>query len=265
MNISASNIGWKSEYDREMYAWLAENAIAGLEIAPTRIFQESPYEHVAEIEKWAKELRQEYGLNIVSMQSIWFGRSENIFEAPDSRDILLEYTKRAIDFAQAAGCGNLVFGCPRNRNISEKADKAECRKIAEEFFGKLGEYSACHDTVLAMEANPPIYNTNFINTTEEAMDLVKSVNCRGFKLNLDIGTMIHNEESADILKGNMDLINHIHVSEPGLAVIEQRRLHDELSKTLRDKYERYVSLEVKTQDNIADIRNMLSYIKKIFG
>lgn len=261
MKISASNIGWKKEFDIEMYSWMSEQGIEGLEIAPTRIFEEAPYEHISEAEVWAKEIMDSYGLTVSSMQSIWYGRTENIFASKEQRETLIQYTKSAIEFAQAIGCKNLVFGCPRNRSYEEGTDIS----VADEFFGILGDYAYGHGTVLAMEANPPIYNTNFCNTTDAAFELVKRVGSRGFKINLDLGTMLENSEYADFIEGKTKLINHVHVSEPGLAVVWNRDIHKDIADILiEEKYDRFVSMEIKTQDNIDIVKNTLKYIKSVF-
>lgn len=263
MKISASNIGWKKESDLQMYKWMNEHAIDGLEIAPTRIFTDDPYDHAKEASDWAASLKNEYGLEISSMQSIWYGRKESIFGSAEERSILLEYTKKAIDFAHAIGCKNLVFGCPRNRNMPEGANE----DIAVDFFEILGDYAYKNDTVLAMEANPPIYNTNFCNTTSDAIRFINKVSNRGFLLNLDVGTMIANDEQTDILKNTqniVNMINHVHISEPGLEKIQKRQIHDELVDFLKDlAYKRYISLEVKTQDSIESAQDMLEYILKM--
>ena len=261
MKISASNIGWKKEEDEFMYKWMNSNRIEGLEIAPTRIFPENPYDRIKEAKDWADNLREEWNLRISSIQSIWYGRKENIFASKDERETLIDYTKRAIDFAKAINCHNLVFGCPRNRNMPANAD----HHIAEEFFSILGEYADSCGTVLAMEANPPIYNTNFCNTTEEAIRLIKKVNSPGFLLNLDVGTMVENGEDTDILTGCVRLINHVHISEPGLEMIKEREVHNNLAKMLKDNgYEGFVSLEIKTQDDVKKICNLIEYIASIF-
>ena len=262
MKISASNIGWKKEYDDQMYIWMQNNGLSGLEIAPTRIFTENPYDKCKEAKSWANRLKEEYGLEISSMQSIWYGRNENIFVSNDERESLIEYTKKAIDFAKAIYCNNLVFGCPRNRNVPEGANAS----IAEEFFTILGEYACNAGTVIAMEANPPIYNTNYCNTTRQAIELVKRVGSTGFRLNLDIGTMIANEETIDDLVGFADIINHVHISEPGLAGIKKRAIHGELKTLLKEStYERYISLEMKTQEDIQEIKEPIMYIKEVFA
>ena len=98
MKLSVSNIAWTKEQDEQMYEFLASEKIEGLEIAPTRIFPESPYDKCEKAAGFAAELKEQYGLEIPSMQSIWFGRSENLFASEQERKTLLEYTKQAIEF-----------------------------------------------------------------------------------------------------------------------------------------------------------------------
>ena len=108
MKLSISNIGWAAEQDAEVYDLMKRFSFSGLEIAPTRIFPENPYEKLDAAREWAQMLKQQHGFCIPSMQSIWFGRQERIFGTADEREILLDYTKKAIDFAAAIDCKNLV-------------------------------------------------------------------------------------------------------------------------------------------------------------
>ena len=262
MKLSASNIGWIDAQDEYVYSLLSENGYSGLEIAPTRIFPDSPYSQIDSAAKWAADLKKTNGFTVPSMQSIWFGRSEKIFGSSEERRTLVDYTKKAIDFAAAIGCGNLVFGCPRNRSFDEGTDL----QTGVEFFREIGDYAAANGTIVGMEANPPIYNTNYINDTASALELVQQVASDGFKLNLDIGTMIHNDESIDILKGKVNLISHVHISEPGLAPIEKRDLHIQLRDFLKSEgYDRYVSIEMGKRDDTTAIENAIMYVKEIFG
>ncbi len=262
MKLSISNIGWAAEADRQVYELMKEYGLSGLEIAPTRIFPENPYSDLGRARAWSDELKATYGFMVPSMQSIWYGRNEKLFGSDSERDALIEYTKAAIDFAEAVGAHNLVFGCPRNRNMPEGAHE----DIAIAFFKELGDYAAEHNTVLAMEANPTIYNTNYVNTTSEAIELIREVDSRGFLLNLDMGTMIHNDESIDILKGNEALINHVHISEPGLKLIEHRELHSRLATLLKAAdYDGFISIEVGRQDDIDSISQMMSYVREIIN
>lgn len=261
MNLSISNIGWDSPDDASVYSLMKKYDYSGLEIAPTRIFPGAPYDQLEEAKAWSIKLKKEHGFTVSSMQSIWYGRQENIFRSVEERNTLLHYTKQAIDFAQVIGCGNLVFGCPRNRNIPEGAGEG----TAIDFFRELGDYAAENGTVIGLEANPPIYNTNYINDTASALELVKKVDSKGFLLNLDVGTIIWNEEDVSELEGNVHLVNHVHISEPGLKPIEERALHSELSQILlANGYSGYVSIEMGKVEDISIIEDSLQYIGKIF-
>ena len=47
IQLAASNIGWGKEDDETVYAALRAAGFAGLEIAPTRIFPQEPYENLS--------------------------------------------------------------------------------------------------------------------------------------------------------------------------------------------------------------------------
>lgn len=267
MKLSVSNIAWEAKDDNDVFQKMKDLGFSGLEIAPTRIIQEAPYDHIPQAKAFAEQIKQNYNFTIPSMQSIWYGITDRVFGTEEERARLTAYTKKAIDFAEAIGCRNLVFGCPRNRAIPEtdnKADnqetnnkttvnqtnnqannQADIHKIAISFFRKLGDYAYKHHTIIALEANPPIYHTNYINTTQEAIALIQAVSSEGFKLNLDVGTMIENNEPVSILHGAEHLINHVHISEPGLTPIKERTLHKELAAFLREvSYKGFVSIEM---------------------
>ena len=267
MKLSISNIGWEEKNDIEVYNLMKKYGFSGVEIAPTRWVPGQPYDHVDEAVSIAERLKLQYGFEVPSMQSIWFGKQEKVFASEEERSELVSYTKKAIDYAAAIGCKNLVFGCPRNRNVAEEWNLTEQQvdEIAEKFFGELGAYAESKGVVLAMEANPPIYNTNYVNTTEQAIALVKSVASSGFLVNLDFGTMIANTEDVALLEENIPVIHHIHISEPGLKSIEKREAHKKLAKLLRvKKYEGYVSIEVGKQEDIKSLEEMMKYVAEVF-
>ena len=161
----------------------------------------------------------------------------------------------------AINCKNLVFGCPRNRIVN---DIEKDYKIASEFFKEIGDYCLSKDVYFAIEPNPEIYNTNFIITTLEAINLVKELNNPGIRINLDMGTMIQNNEEINILEDNINLINHVHISEPNLEYIKPRPIHSKLIKLLKaNKYNGYISIEMKNQNNIQAIKNVIDYVKKL--
>ena len=259
MNLSVSNIAWDRKDDGAVFRMLRKYDFTGVEIAPTKIVPEAPYDHIREAVAWRQRLS---GFVIPSMQSIWYGVTDRIYPPEEERTRLTAYSKKAMDYAEAIGCQNLVFGCPRNRAINEGEDP----QTAIPFFRELGEYAKAHDTVLAMEANPPIYRTNYVNTTEQAVALIREVDSEGFRLNLDAGTMVENGEDLSVLRGAEALIHHVHISEPGLAPLQKRELHKELASFLRSfGYGGFVSIEVKQQEDLKALENMLEYVADLFA
>lgn len=262
MNLSISNIAWAEENDKDVYEMMKTKGFSGLEIAPTRVFPENPYDRCSEAQVWSDEISSNYGFTVPSMQSIWYGRQEKLFGSEEEKTALIDYTKKAIVFAESIGCKNLVFGCPRNRNMPEGSDEL----IAISFFKEIGDFAFDHNTVIGMEANPPIYNTNYINDTPTAIELIEKVDSKGFLLNLDLGTMVENGEDVSFLKGKEHLINHVHISEPGLKVIKKRKEHNELAELLNNYgYMNYVSIEVGKQEDIKTLEKIMTYVKCVFG
>lgn len=258
MKYSISNIAWAPDQNKEMYLFLHKTGYEGVEIAPTHSFGDHPYKNIRQAKEVRELLKQDYQLQISSMQSIWFGRQERLFGEEKERLALFEYTKYAIEFANVLECKNLVFGCPKNRVISRKEDE----KIAIDFFEKLGEYAQQNHTVLAIEANPVIYHTNFCNYTSEALEIKRKVNKEAFKVNLDLGTMIENEESIAVIRGQTAQMNHVHISEPYLAPVQFGKLQCEVLDILKEEhYEGYVSIEMANTNNLALVKETVKKLK----
>lgn len=259
MKLAISNIAWQNDQDQEMYAFLKKHHITGLEIAPTRIFPEKPYDNLVQAKELADSLKGNYDLEICSMQSIWFGRTEKLFGSKKEQETLLNYTKKAILFAEVIGCHNLVFGSPKNRVIATTNQYHS----AVSFFKELGDFAYSHNTVLAMEANPVIYNTNFINTTSQAIDLVKEVDSKGFKVNLDLGTVIYNQEDINMI--DLAYVNHIHISEPYLKEIMWGNIHNQLLQVLnKNNYQGFISIEMSNQNTFDKVKEMIISLKQIY-
>ena len=243
MKLSISNIAWDSMNDSHIYQLMRKYKFNGLEIAPTKIFSENPYEKLEEAKDWNKKLK------------------ERLFGSSEERERLENYTKKAIDFAKIIECKNLVFGSPKNRRLKEN----ENLDSESKFFKSIGEYAFENNTVIAMEANPTIYDTNYINDTKSALKLIKKINSKGFLLNLDLGTVIENNENINELIGNVRYINHVHISEPYLRIIEKREIHKKLKQILLDeKYNNFISIEMVKVENIEKIEEVMKYVSEVF-
>ena len=78
--------------------------------------------------------------------------------------------------------------------------------------------------------------------------------------------MIQNNENIEILVGNVNKINHVHISEPGLKPIEARDVHNRLKEILeKEGYSRYVSVEMGKVDDIEVVKNVMRYVRSVFA
>lgn len=262
IKLSISNLAWDENWDNRMYFYINKLGFQGIEIAPSRIFGIDPYRHLTEAANWALSLKEKFDLSVSSMQSIWYGQSGNIFESVEEREVLFQYSLRAIEFATAISCKNLVFGCPKNRNMKKVCYNYE--KTGFEFFKKLGYIANQFGTKIAIEPNPAIYNTNYLNTTDSVKVLLEKTGQVGLGLNFDFGAFLYNNEKMDKIQDYIPYINHIHISEPGLSIIKRRAEHEQLFRILNEnKYNRFVSIEMRQGAAIREILEVMEYVKGV--
>ena len=257
VKLSISNIAWEASYDQQVYRLVSENGFSGIEIAPTRWFAQNPYEHIEEAQTLARKLRAEYGLSVSSLQSIWYGQKGKLFGTEQEREELAAYARLAVNFAVAVGAGNLVFGCPQNRVLPD----GESDERAIVFFRACGDYAAAQGTCFSLEANPPIYQTNYINTTQDAFDVAARVASNGCRVNVDMGTMIYYEEPVSLIEKNLMLVNHVHVSEPGLVAPSHERLLEQMIRMLNaNGYDGYISIEMGKACGMDALKNAVKML-----
>ena len=94
-----------------------------------------------------------------------------------------------------------------------------------------------------------------MNDTASAIDFIKTVDSSGIMLNLDVGTIIENDENLEVVEKNFHLVHHVHISEHYLNVLEKRcDLHKKLRRILdKHNYSGFVSIEMKKGSDIKDI------------
>lgn len=223
MKLAISNIAWSREIDDIMYGLLQKNNIKGIEIAPTRIWDNPELVTKKQALDFKNKLKT-YGLEVVAFQSILYGKLFNLFSNEGKL-----YLMKMIDLASYFGNIAIVIGSPKNRNCKDM-------KMAISFFKELNSY-ANNRVTLCIEPNPVEYGTNFINTTKQAIKFAKQT---GIKINLDCGTIVMNDED---IKVNTDIIGHIHFSEPYLEPLTNLEMFKELKNI---DYKGWYSIESKT-------------------
>jgi len=263
MNLSVSNIAWNRDEINEALAVLKKYKINCLEIAPTLLFDDILILSDEEIKKTKSQYRAK-GFSFVAMQSLLYGiPNYSIFDDSQKVGQLFNYLLRIVAIAHLLGTTRLVFGSPKNRTIRNLASRNN-DSLAVSFFQKLSAAARKNGTVICFEANPKEYGCNFIVDTFEAIEFVKKVNHPNFKLNLDIGTILMNEENPEEVINKADnLIGHIHISTPYLGKIASTEVdHNYFSRLIRESnYDGFVSLEMKKNPAGSSIQTLEENVK----
>lgn len=253
MKFAVSNIAWKPDERLLAYEILAAQGVRGLEIAPGLLF-DGAEDVFAPEETFAQARMREIadaGLTLVSMQSLLFGvDGAALF---DGEAALARFTKgmeRAIDLAGRFGIPNLVFGSPKQRIIPETMNHEHATEHAAMIFQQLGDRAASAGTIIAIEANPAVYGTNFLNDTKAVVEFVKRIEHPAIKMVLDVGAQHLNgalDQSAALIAEQSALLSHVHMSEPYLdpapATVEAAA--SILQALESANYSHWVSIEMK--------------------
>lgn len=270
MKYAISNIAWKTHENKKIYKLMKNKGFDGLEIAPELfVYNQSPYDKDINFLIRLKNEVEKKGITLVSMQSILYGtKGLFLFENEDSRKKMMNYLIKAIDFASVLKLSNIVFGSPKNRIVPNEMSSEKAEDISIEFFRKLGDYANTKGTCIGFEANASEYGGNWMVETLQTVKFIKKVYSNGFKLNLDLGTMILNNENEDILKDTLLYTNHIHISEPFLKSVPQNvEFHKKIGKSLKaSNYKGYLSIEMRStsNDNYEKVKKALDFVNEVY-
>ena len=103
-----------------------------------------------------------------------------------------------------------------------------------------------------------------MNYTEQAVEMAYKSSSEGIKVNVDLGTIIYNEEDVNYLKQIPEYINHVHISEPGLNPIQYRKLHNQLFDILSSiHYDKFISIEMCNKGDLDNVKSIINYVSKI--
>jgi D-psicose/D-tagatose/L-ribulose 3-epimerase len=246
-SLSISNIAWPADADTAALDLVAELGFQGVEIAPGKVFGDIATASLDEVRTYRDRLEAR-GLGVPALQAIFHGVSgAHLFNSEATRARMGEHLRRVAAVAGALGAGACVFGAPALRDPGP-LPLDEALAVATRFFRDIAPAFAAQRVALCFEANPPLYGCRFVTATEDAFDLVNSIDAPGIALQLDTGTMFVNGEDPSIIARVFSRIGHVHVSEPGLAPIGSSRVdHKPIATALDDiNYVGWVSIEMKT-------------------
>lgn len=263
MKLAISNIAWEQHDDPAILKLLQDNGVTGIEVAPTKLWQDWKGASHKEAKEYRKTM-QEQGFELPAMQAILFGKPELQLFDKTSHTAFLEHIKLVADLANGFGSKVMVFGAPKNRKRGQ-IPYSKAMEVAAEFFYKAGEICMQHECCIGLEHNPVEYGCDFATNVMDAKELVEKVNHQGFKLHVDsAGLHMCGGDISNMIKNAGEFV-HYHISEPMLepifdGVVDQKAGIDTLKKI---NYEEWVSIEMKEPTSIELLEKSLNSVKEI--
>ncbi|VBB19075.1 hypothetical protein YASMINEVIRUS_1607 [Yasminevirus sp. GU-2018] len=242
-HLVVSNICLNHVSDFQFACILKLNGIKYVQIAPSRLIN-----GWCDLSNFSPSVYTNNNVTPYSFQSIAYSLDDlNIFSHKSA--LLLDHLKKVVDCAKLNNVKVLVFGCPKNRKISQ--DCAENNKTFVEFFRKLGKYCETSNVVICIEPNSKQYNCNYLNKISEVGVVVRDINNKNVRMMVDIGNALMEDDQIEDVYKFADIVHNIDVSQKNMCdfseVSKVRQVHRHFSDILTNiNYQHKINLEMKT-------------------
>ncbi|MCX7395444.1 MAG: sugar phosphate isomerase/epimerase [Planctomycetales bacterium] len=258
-------VGW--EWERQC-RFIAETGYTGVEVAPftlaSRITEVS-----SEQRRTIRAVAESQGLTICGLHWL-LAKTEGLHLTEGDSAVHRATAQYLIELGNACadlGGTVLVFGSPLQRNLKPGMTKDQGLGNAAAVFRDVMPVLAERGVRIAIEPLAPS-ESNFINTCEEAFQLIERIDHPLFVLHQDVRAMLSESKPIpDLILQYASVTEHFHVNDgnllgPGMGVTDYRPIFDAL---LQSRYSGWVSVEVFDDSPGAEriARDSLRYMRDV--
>ncbi|HSB05530.1 MAG TPA: sugar phosphate isomerase/epimerase family protein [Thermodesulfobacteriota bacterium] len=253
MKISICNelfTGWPMD---RIFNYAAQLGYDGIEIAPYTL-ADSVTEISHEKRRAIRRAAEESGIEIIGLHWLLVKPEGLYINHPDEfiRIKTQEYIEALIHFCADIGGKVLIHGSGHQRKVQEKCTFREAWGWARETFEACLETARKRNVIYCIEPLTRA-STNFINTVEEALRMVKEIRHPNFKMVFDCRSATAHEESiiGALLRAlESRALYHVHVNDatgrgPGFG---ETKFTPILKTLIESGYQRHISVEVFEYD-----------------
>ncbi len=190
--------------------------------------------------------------------------------SPDAqvRDRTALYLNDLTNLCADIGGNIIVFGSPRQRNVPEGVSYRQAKQYAIEVFRKAATLLEKRNVTLCLEPLSPA-ETDFINTADEAEEIISDIGSPNIGLILDVKAMSSESEPIDqIIRRHRSRLRHFHANDanlrgPGFGNTDFTPIAAALASI---KYDGWISVEVFdfSPDPLTIAVKSIQYLKSAF-
>jgi sugar phosphate isomerase/epimerase len=253
MNLALSNLAW--DYDNEsVFEKLKSYNIDLIEFVFTKLFD---WETLNDdlVYDFLKKINS-HNLKVKSVQSLFHNVNCNTI---CNYSVVIPHFEKLIHYCKILSCEILVLGSPnlRNFNNSSKNDLIKT-------FLTLDNMLNDTNIQISIEPNSKIYGGDFFFNNLEIINFIKETGLKNITTMIDTHNLINESLSPEKeLINNFKFINHIHISENNLGLLNDIKFHESFSNSLKKiGYKKIITYEVKKQINVWDSVKLFTEIYK---
>ena len=231
----------------DVCADVAGRGYTGIELAPF-VFHEDPRQLDA---RWAAQTRataERAGIEIVGLHWLLLKPEGLHWTTPDPsvRRRTAAFVSHLAQLCGQLGGTVLVWGSPVQRSFESPQTEREAFANAREVLCAIADDAAAAGVTIALEPLAPRL-TNFLNTAEQACELIEAVDHSAIRLHLDVAAM-STESTAipELIRTYASRLAHFHANDPnqrgpGFGDVDFRPILSALDEV---NYTGWVSVEV---------------------
>jgi sugar phosphate isomerase/epimerase len=238
--LAISNLAWDYHESEEYFDVFKKTGINKIECVLTKIkdWDDLTLKDIIEY----KSFLDYSNVEAYSIQSLFYNIKCDAFK---DDDLTIKHFTRLIQYAKILNVKILVLGSP---NLRKKYDNWETEII--NLFKKVDALLNNTGIILTIEPNASAYGGQYFTKLSEIVEFIKNNELTNIRTMIDTHNLIleNCNPTIEFVKYN-DYINHIHVSETGLAPITENETHRVFSKKLVESdYSGVITYEAK-KDN----------------
>ena len=254
MKLSISNLAFLDSPLEDVLPQLAELHIQGVEMAPSRLWEDPLGSTIEERVSMKKKIAA-HDVSVVGLQSLFYKHPDlQIFAESPCRKKCLQHLLGMVDLCADLGGELIVFGAAGTRKRGD-LDLATAQRIARDFFCMAAEHAKTRNIYICFEPLSPVYHCDFVNTIAQGAEFVEAVGHPNLRLLIDTGSMFLNgEDSLEQIHNFIGLTQHIHINDPQLAPAGGKNYqHEKIARVIKEEgYQGWLTMEFLAKGKLAE-------------